>query len=78
MLDSNFKNGGVVARLHKLLTPLSDHLTSILMGGRDGLSHAPIVMRNAHRSIDDLYQYLEKHGIQCKTLWQSSNPAQGV
>ena len=39
-------------------------------GPRDGLSPHPNRDAERPRSIDDLYQYLEKHGIQCKTLWR--------
>ncbi len=74
MLASNFKKRRrFVAHLHKLLAPLSDHLILYPDGpGEVVCPHAyPIVMRDAHRSMDKLYQYLEKHGIQCKTLFGS-------
>ena len=74
MLDANFKKRRrYLAMLHKLLSPLSDHLILYPDGPNEVVCpHAyPIVMRDANCFMDDLYQHLEKHGIQCKTLFGS-------
>jgi dTDP-4-amino-4,6-dideoxygalactose transaminase len=63
-----------------LLSALQDMLQSFeeqLIIYRDGSGeiicpHAfPLVLRNESQKIDDLYQYLESCGIQCKTLFGS-------
>ena len=64
----------------KLLLTLQEMLHSFegqLIIYRDGpgeiiCPHAfPLVLRNEAGTIDDLYQYLESRGIQCKTLFGS-------
>ncbi len=74
MFDANFQlRRRYLARLHELLEPLLEHL--ILYRDEDGeviCPHAyPIVMRDPHQPIHELYQFLEKNGIQCKTLFGS-------
>ncbi len=60
-------------RLRKALSRLEDRL--ILYGDGPGeviCPHAfPLVLRDEKGSIDGFYQYLEDHGIQCKTLFGS-------
>ncbi len=62
-----------LATLHGLLAPLSDKLILYPDGpGEVVCPHAyPIVMRDPKRPIDDLYNYMESQGIQCKTLFGS-------
>jgi len=62
-----------LARLHHLLSPLSDWL--ILYPDVDGevvCPHAyPMVLRDELGNITNLYAFLEKSGVQCKTLFGS-------
>ena len=60
-------------RLIQLLSPLEDRLILYRDGVGEVVSpHAfPLVMRDEHRPIDDLYSALESKGIQCKTLFGS-------
>ncbi|MDD2708933.1 MAG: DegT/DnrJ/EryC1/StrS family aminotransferase [Verrucomicrobiae bacterium] len=60
-------------RLHELLAPFEDRLILYHDGpGEVVCPHAyPIVLRDEKGNIDDLYRYLEEHGIQCKTLFGS-------
>ena len=62
-----------LARMHELLAPLADRLILYPDGpGEVVCPHAyPIVMRDPKRPIAELYDYLEKRGIQCKTLFGS-------
>lgn len=62
-----------LGRLRTLLEPLADELLITGDGPDDVVCpHAmPIVLRDERTSIDRLYQHLEEHGIQCKTLFGS-------
>lgn len=74
MFDAAFKiRRKHLARLHRLLSPLEDHLI-LYPDGPDEVvcPHAyPLVMRDPQKPVKDLYQHLEKSGIQCKTLFGS-------
>lgn len=60
------------ARLHEMLRDLEERLMLYPDGpGETVAPHAfPLVLRDAER-IDGLYAHLERHGIQCKTLFGS-------
>jgi dTDP-4-amino-4,6-dideoxygalactose transaminase len=60
-------------RLRELLAPLEEHLILYRDEPDEVICpHAfPLVMRDPARSIEGLYQHLESHGIQCKTLFGS-------
>lgn len=62
-----------LVRLWELLRPLEDRVILYPDGpGEVTCPHAfPLVLRDASRSIDGLYQHLERQGIQCKTLFGS-------
>ena len=60
-------------RLLALIAPLMEHLIVYPDGPGEVIApHAfPLVLRDEKRSIDGLYEHLEKHAIQCKTLFGS-------
>ncbi|MBI2089100.1 MAG: DegT/DnrJ/EryC1/StrS family aminotransferase [Deltaproteobacteria bacterium] len=60
-------------RLLELIAPLEEHLILYPDGSGEVISpHAfPLVLRNEKRSVEGLYEHLEKHAIQCKTLFGS-------
>lgn len=60
-------------RLREMLSPLEDRLILYRDGPDEVICpHAfPVVLRDASRSIEGLYNYLESRGIQCKTLFGS-------
>jgi len=60
-------------RLWELLGPLEDQLLLFRDGpGQVTCPHAlPMVLRDAHQSMEGLYRHLEARGIQCKTLFGS-------
>ncbi len=62
-----------LTRLWELLRPLEDRLILYPDGpGEVTCPHAfPLVLRDATRSMEGLYQHLERQGIQCKTLFGS-------
>ena len=62
-----------LSRLWELLAPLEDRLWLYRDGpGEVTCPHAvPLVLRDARASMEPLYQHLEGHGIQCKTLFGS-------
>ncbi|MBI4354267.1 MAG: DegT/DnrJ/EryC1/StrS family aminotransferase [Candidatus Omnitrophica bacterium] len=62
-----------LARLWELLRPMEDRLILYPDGpGEVICPHAfPLVLRDASRSIEGLYEHLEGRGIQCKTLFGS-------
>ena len=62
-----------LTRLWGLLSPLEDSLLLYRDGpGEVTCPHAlPIVLRDAHGSVEGLYRSLEHRGIQCKTLFGS-------
>ncbi len=62
-----------LAQLHQGLSPLREHLILYPDGpGEIVCPHAyPLVMRDPHRPVDELYRFLEEKGIQCKTLFGS-------
>lgn len=62
-----------LTRLWELLRPLEDRLILYPDGpGEVTCPHAfPLVLRDPSRSIEGLYQHLERQGIQCKTLFGS-------
>jgi dTDP-4-amino-4,6-dideoxygalactose transaminase len=60
-------------RLLELIAPLEEHLILYPDGPGEVISpHAfPLVLRDEKRSVEGLYEHLEKHAIQCKTLFGS-------
>jgi len=62
-----------LTRLWELLAPLEDRLILYRDGpGEVICPHAaPLVLRDPAEPIDGLYGHLERHGIQCKTLFGS-------
>ena len=64
---------GYLARLWDLLAPLEERIFLYRDGpGEVTCPHAfPLTLRDPQESIEGLYQHLEKHGIQCKTLFGS-------
>jgi len=74
MFDEIFKvRRRHLLRLQKLLAPLEEQLILYLDGPHEVICpHAfPLVLRNPEASVEGLYQYLERMGIQCKTLFGS-------
>ncbi|MBI2360376.1 MAG: DegT/DnrJ/EryC1/StrS family aminotransferase, partial [Deltaproteobacteria bacterium] len=60
-------------RLLELIAPLEERLILYPDGPGEVISpHAfPLVLRDENRSVEGLYEHLEKHAIQCKTLFGS-------